>query len=435
MKLYLIVIIVLLLLIAILCKEKPQVTENFRGRTLDQKIKSITNIFTEVDKNKNKITDLNEIKKAIEEGMLKQANKKLSSLTPKQKKEFKQEVDKQAKSVFSLLRSHPKLKNKRRIYLRDLIKLTKKQFKNSRKKSKKRSPRKSKRKSLRRPRRNSQVKSDKSKGSFDFVCKSQPGSKSFKCVMEKTKGNLKTAALIGNNLNTSNKVPTKKNNAEKQIAELKKKIENQNKKINNLDSKVADSNDKYFASIKNRDSKLLEANDGVKPIDPSNFSFKPKIEFKHKEPSRKIASAYGWSFMPPHYWSVPQKRPPSCIPNKQDTATVTPIYDKSVPVDVMDYTQVGSILPKFEYNEVHNPNYYYPGWIAKKDEPYPGKNGKPVMKTGEYYNMKLARPTGLEPRKAVNFGNKIIDEKVHPQKDIRKAIKIAAPNRRKMIVR
>ena len=66
------------------------------------------------------------------------------------------------------------------------------------------------------------------------------------------------------------------------------------------------------------------------------------------------------------------------------------------------------------------------GWIAKKDEPYPGKNGKPVMKTGEYYNMKLARPTGLEPRKAVNFGNKIIDEKVHPQKDIRKAIKIAA---------
>ena len=435
MKLYLIVIIVLLLLIAILCKEKPQVTENFRGRTLDQKIKSITNIFTEVDKNKNKITDLNEIKKAIEEGMLKQANKKLSSLTPKQKKEFKQEVDKQAKSVFSLLRSHPKLKNKRRIYLRDLIKLTKKQFKNSRKKSKKRSPRKSKRKSPRRSRRNSQVKSDKSKGSFDFVCRSQPGSKSFKCVMEKTKGNLKTAALIGNNLNTSNKVPTKKNNAEKQIAELKKKIENQNKKINNLDSKVADSNDKYFASIKNRDSKLLEANDGVKPIDPSNFSFKPKIEFKHKEPSRKIASAYGWSFMPPHYWSVPQKRPPSCIPNKQDTATVTPIYDKSVPVDVMDYTQVGSILPKFEYNEVHNPNYYYPGWIAKKDEPYPGKNGKPVMKTGEYYNMKLARPTGLEPRKAVNFGNKIIDEKVHPQKDIRKAIKIAAPNRRKMIVR
>ena len=435
MKLYLIVIIVLLLLIAILCKEKPQVTENFRGRTLDQKIKSITNIFTEVDKNKNKITDLNEIKRAIGEGMLKQANKKLSSLTPKQKKEFKQDVDKQAKSVFSLLRSHPKLKNKRRIYLRDLIKLTKKQFKNSRKKSKKRSPRKSKRKSLRRPRRNSQVKSDKSKGSFDFVCKSQPGSKSFKCVMEKTKGNLKTAALIGNNLNTSNKVPTKKNNAEKQIAELKKKIENQNKKINKLDSKVADSNDKYFASIKNRDSKLLEANDGVKPIDPSNFSFKPKIEFKHKEPSRKIASAYGWSFMPPHYWSVPQKRPPSCIPNKQDTATVTPIYDKSVPVDVMDYTQVGSILPKFEYNEVHNPNYYYPGWIAKKDEPYPGKNGKPVMKTGEYYNMKLARPTGLEPRKAVNFGNKIIDEKVHPQKDIRKAIKIAAPNRKKMIVR
>ena len=62
------------------------------------------------------------------------------------------------------------------------------------------------------------------------------------------------------------------------------------------------------------------------------------------------------------------------------------------------------------------------GWIAKKEEPYPGKNGKPVMKTGEYYNMKLARPTGLEPKDALNFGNKIIDEKIHPQRVIRKRI-------------
>ena len=66
----------------------------------------------------------------------------------------------------------------------------------------------------------------------------------------KNKRKSKNSRIGRNNLNTSNKVPTKKNNAEKQIAELKKKIENQNKKINNLDSKVADSNDKYFASIK-----------------------------------------------------------------------------------------------------------------------------------------------------------------------------------------
>lgn len=387
----------------------------------------LTNLFTNVDKNKNKITDLNEIRKAVGEGMLKQANKKLSSLTPEQKKEFEQEVDKQAKSVLSLLRSHPKLKNKRRIYLRDLIKLTKKRYNSRNKKSKKTSPRKSKRRSAEKRKKKSSKKTKDCKNddkSFGISCKSQPGKNSFKCVIDKTTGNLAKASEIGKNLTTSNKVPKKvtKADSQKQIAALKKKIENQNKKINNLDSKVTNSTDKYFASVKNRDSKLLEANDGVKPIDPSNFSFKPSIEFKHKEPSRKVASAYGWSFMPPHYWSVPQKRPPACIPSKKNTATVTPIYDKSVPVDVMDYTQVGSILPKFEYNEVHNPNYYYPGWIAKKDEPYPGKNGKPVMKTGEYYNMKLARPTGLQPKDALNFGNKIIDEKVHPQKVIRKRI-------------
>lgn len=427
MKLYLIILIIVFLLVALSCKDKPQVTENFSGKSLDQEIKMLTNLFTNVDKNKNKITDLNEIRKAVGEGMLKQANKKLSSLTPEQKKEFEQEVDKQAKSVLSLLRSHPKLKNKRRIYLRDLIKLTKKRYNSRNKKSKKTSPRKSKRRSAEKRKKKSSKKTKDCKNddkSFGISCKSQPGKNSFKCVIDKTTGNLAKASEIGKNLTTSNKVPKKvtKADSQKQIAALKKKIENQNKKINNLDSKVTNSTDKYFASVKNRDSKLLEANDGVKPIDPSNFSFKPSIEFKHKEPSRKVASAYGWSFMPPHYWSVPQKRPPACIPSKKNTATVTPIYDKSVPVDVMDYTQVGSILPKFEYNEVHNPNYYYPGWIAKKDEPYPGKNGKPVMKTGEYYNMKLARPTGLQPKDALNFGNKIIDEKVHPQKVIRKRI-------------
>ena len=82
--------------------------------------------------------------------------------------------------------------------------------------------------------------------------------------------------------------------------------------------------------------------------------------------------------MPPQYWSVPQQRPPACIPNKQDTATVTPIYDKSAPIDVLDWTQVGSILPKYEFKEVHNPNYYYPGWNAQDKANYPkfqdGKN-------------------------------------------------------------
>lgn len=255
-------------------------------------------------------------------------------------------------------------------------------------------------------------------------------------AVRKTTENINELSNIGQNLDTSNSVnassvssSSTQNTIEnkKEISDLKKQIARQNKKIENLDAKVINSNDKYFASVKNRDSKLIEANDGIEPIDPASFSFKPEVKFNHKQPDPKIASSYGWSFMPPQFWSVPQKRPPSCVPSKQNTATVTPIYDKSVPVDVLDYTQVGSMLPKFKYKEIHNPDYYYPGYIAKKDEPYPGKNGRKVMKTGEYYNMKLARPTGLEPRKGIKFGKKIIDDNVVPHKAIRKKLDRTLP--------
>jgi hypothetical protein len=217
----------------------------------------------------------------------------------------------------------------------------------------------------------------------------------------------------------------------KEVANIKKTLLQQDATIKKLEGRVTDSNDKFYATANKRDAKLLEANDEAVPLDPAKFSYKPKIQFDHKQPSAKVASAYGWSFMPPHFWSVPQKRPPACIPSPQNTATVTPIYDKSVPVDALDYTQVGSILPKFEYNEVYNPDYYYPGWIAKKKEPYPGKNGKAVMKSGEYYSMNRAQPTGLKP-----FGKKIIDENIHSQTVIHKPLirKLEKPPQARRIV-
>ena len=499
MKLYLIILIVIFLLVALSCKDKPEITESFQNNDVNFQLKQLRKeiarrskagieIIKKIDKNNDNFIEKKEVRKQVEKDLDEKLEKQkagelvdLSDYSEEKKDEY---LNKETNRRWKILQQTSESSGKAKIDIEKikdgLKKMEEKAYKQQAefirniikdkvaKEERERSARKQKRSSIRRRRsaqrrrrssaerrrrrsaerrrrrsaerkrrsaerrRRQRGKSSKNKGkdcindnkSFGISCKSQPGKNSFKCVIDKTTGNLAKASEIGKNLTTSNEVPKKvtKADSQKQIAELKKKIENQNKKINNLDSKVTNSTDKYFASVKNRDSKLLEANDGVKPIDPSNFSFKPNIEFKHKEPSRKIASAYGWSFMPPHYWSVPQKRPPACIPSKKNTATVTPIYDKSVPVDVMDYTQVGSILPKFEYNEVHNPNYYYPGWIAKKDEPYPGKNGKPVMKTGEYYSMKLARPTGLKPRDALNFGNKIIDEKIHPQKVIRKGI-------------
>ena len=41
MKLYLIILIVIFLLVALSCKDKPQVTENFSGTPLEQEIKII----------------------------------------------------------------------------------------------------------------------------------------------------------------------------------------------------------------------------------------------------------------------------------------------------------------------------------------------------------------------------------------------------------
>ena len=138
----------------------------------------------------------------------------------------------------------------------------------------------------------------------------------------------------------------------------------------------------FYASANVQDDNLVE-----NPSD--NFKYKPETEFKHNQPSKKIASAYGWSYMPPQYWSVPQQRPPVCIPSKKNANSVLPIYDKGTPVNALDYTKVGSILPKFEYNEVYNPNYYYPGWIAQDKKTYPFKNPK----SSEYYNLNKAKPT------------------------------------------
>lgn len=137
----------------------------------------------------------------------------------------------------------------------------------------------------------------------------------------------------------------------------------------------------------NKDNSTGYANKSTDNNIHSNFNYKPEYEFKHMEPSKEILSAYGWSYMPPQFWSVPQKRPPVCIPDKTAQATVTPIYDKSVPVDALEWTQVGSILPKFEYKEVYNPNYYYPGWIAQDEVKYPF-DGKKF--SSQYYSYNLA---------------------------------------------
>ena len=114
---------------------------------------------------------------------------------------------------------------------------------------------------------------------------------------------------------------------------------------------------------------------------PISKKTKPIKNTFFKQPNQKVFSKYGYSFMPATSWSVPQQRPPPCIPQK--SCPVCPVVDKGTPVDAIEWSQVGSILPKFEYKEVYNPDYYYPGWISgdvnKSVKDYPKYNSQYSM--------------------------------------------------------
>ena len=76
----------------------------------------------------------------------------------------------------------------------------------------------------------------------------------------------------------------------------------------------------------------------------------------------------GYAYQPPSNWDVPQKRPPVCINSDPDTTKLpigiadhgTPIFALEVdPIgrilateEKVKYTNVGSILPKFNYTEI-----------------------------------------------------------------------------------
>jgi len=72
-----------------------------------------------------------------------------------------------------------------------------------------------------------------------------------------------------------------------------------------------------------------------------------------------------------------------------------PLLDKGVPVDALDWKQVGSILPKFEYSEHYNPDYYYPGWKSQKNVKYPKFNSGKNF-SNKYYNYNRAEKTNKQ---------------------------------------
>ena len=74
------------------------------------------------------------------------------------------------------------------------------------------------------------------------------------------------------------------------------------------------------------------------------------------KPNIDVYNQYGYSYMPPQSWSVPQERPAKCsgpfIPNPQA------IYTDGAPIDALKWNH---IMPKFKYTEVDDPNQYKKG--------------------------------------------------------------------------
>ena len=67
------------------------------------------------------------------------------------------------------------------------------------------------------------------------------------------------------------------------------------------------------------------------------------------KPKPEVDSPYGFVYFPNKYWKQWHRRPPVCTPT--DKCKILPTYTQGTPVDVLDYTQLGSIMPKFEYQE------------------------------------------------------------------------------------
>ena len=109
---------------------------------------------------------------------------------------------------------------------------------------------------------------------------------------------------------------------------------------------------KYYNNMTNKN------NDVSMPFDDNDSKSicKSKINPKEYYP--------GYSIFPPDRWDVPQKRPPACIPDKWNRPSA--VFTQGTPVNVLEldkdgkmkidensvtFTNVGSILPKFEYKE------------------------------------------------------------------------------------
>jgi len=63
----------------------------------------------------------------------------------------------------------------------------------------------------------------------------------------------------------------------------------------------------------------------------------------------KVHDTYGYSFIPPTEWSIPQKRTPICLP--QEKCTPCPTHTSTGSIDLLEVRNLEKNIPKFELKQ------------------------------------------------------------------------------------
>jgi len=168
-----------------------------------------------------------------------------------------------------------------------------------------------------------------------------------------------------------------KEKIEKENARLKKeleekenaKIEKENEKLRQqLKNQQSEQTDNQQTQQESQQGKLTRAQQAAlfyKNTSPNSFPLIKSGHLLDRYYSSLNNRPPGYSYMDPKLWDVPQKRAPVC--HHINELNATPLYDRGTPINVLELTpygdqsvvegdvsltNVGSILPKFEYTEV-----------------------------------------------------------------------------------
>tara|TARA_Y100000389_G_C17468588_1_gene528073 strand:+ start:3871 stop:4620 length:750 start_codon:yes stop_codon:yes gene_type:complete len=101
--------------------------------------------------------------------------------------------------------------------------------------------------------------------------------------------------------------------------------------------------------VSNDASDYVNSGSSIKELKEDPFFNSEMFDDSELKPKPDMDSPYGFVYFPNKYWKQWHQKAPICTPTSK--CKVLPTYTHGAPVDVLDYTQIGSMMPKFEYKE------------------------------------------------------------------------------------